>query len=336
MKRPGLALLVALLGGAAAAATPSYEIVDRIPGPDGAFDYASFNPELKRVYVGREDGVTAIDVETRRVIPKLTPGEGVHANVVLPGGRRVVSTHGDGGAIITFDAETGKVLATAKAGNHPDAAVFDPVSGYVWVANYLGGDATLIDPQTGAAAGTVLLGLRPESPVVDGKGRLFVNSSGEGVAHVRVLDTRARKQVAAYEMAGCNKASGLAYVARFDLLISICRNGQAWALRAADGRVVQRLAIGEEADGVLYDAARQLVLVPSGDAGELQLLAIEAIDRVIDAGVVKTQVGSATGALDPATGRVYLPAAVFDPAPDQDLDPVPRAGTFELIVLAPR
>jgi hypothetical protein len=49
-----------------------------------------------------------------------------------------------------------------------------------------------------------------------------------------------------------------------------------------------------------------------------------------------TQQGARTGALDPQTGRLYLPTAKFNP-PTPEF-PFPRAieGTFEILVVAPK
>jgi hypothetical protein len=49
----------------------------------------------------------------------------------------------------------------------------------------------------------------------------------------------------------------------------------------------------------------------------------------------QTQVGARTGAVDPATGAIYLPTAQFDPPATAGGRPTPRPGTFELLVLTP-
>lgn len=60
---------------------------------------------------------------------------------------------------------------------------------------------------------------------------------------------------------------------------------------------------------MIYDDHRQLAFIPSALAGTLSVIALSgSLDtKVIE--TVPTQVGVRTGAVDPQTGRVYLPTA---------------------------
>jgi hypothetical protein len=42
------------------------EIVAKIPGPDGSWNYASFDPVGHRILISRGDGVMAVDPATRK------------------------------------------------------------------------------------------------------------------------------------------------------------------------------------------------------------------------------------------------------------------------------
>ncbi|MCI3131190.1 YncE family protein [Phenylobacterium aquaticum] len=325
-------------GVSLAGAAPSagdYRLVDRIPAGDGSFDYISLDAARGRLFIGRDDRVSAIDLAPRRSVDRLLAGDTVHASLVLPGGR-VLSTLGGADEAVLFDGATGAVLARAATGDHPDAAAYDPATGSAWVADYLGGDMTVLDARTGRATDRIAqVGPHPESPVADGHGRLFVNTGSGEVHAVLVIDTRSRKVTARYPLTGCRSASGLTYVSRNDSLVSVCRNGLAIALSARDGRELGRVTIGGDADGALYDAARGLVLIPSGEAGVLEVLRPGGPQGLARVAAVPTRVGSATAALDPGTGRVYLPSADFDPPAREGDDPVPRPGTFQVLVLAP-
>lgn len=314
---------------------PPYSLVDQIEGGDGAFDYISLDAARQRLFVGRDDRVTAVDLPTRRVIDRLLPGRAVHANLPVPGDR-VISTFGAEDTAVTFDAATGRVLARAKTGKHPDAAAYDPATASVWIADYLGGDMTILDPASGHAVGRRLrIGVHPESPAPDGHGRLFVHTGPRGDHAVTVVDTRARRVVARYPLAGCVSASGLVYAPDEELLVSACRNGVAIALSARDGRELGRVRIGADADGALYDTARRRILIPAGESGVLDVLRPGGTVGLTHLAAVPTRVGSGTAALDPASGRVYLPAADFDPPPPGADEPVPRPGTFRILILAP-
>lgn len=302
---------------------------------DGAFDYISLDTATQRLFIGRDDRVSAVDLTTRTTVDRLASGDTVHASLVLPGGR-VLSTIGGEDQVMMFEGATGKVLARARTGDHPDAATYDPATATAWIADYLGGDMTIVDVRTGQALGRVAgVGPHPESPVADSGGRLFVNTGSGEVHAVLVLDTRARRILGRFPLEGCRSASGLTFVPDAEALVSVCRNGVAIALSARDGREIGRAAIGGDADGALYDAARGVILVPSGEAGVLEVLRLDTAKGLAKIATAPTRVGSATLALDPRTGRVYLPSAEFDPPAEEADDPVARAGTVQVLVLEP-
>ena len=59
-----------------------------------------------------------------------------------------------------------------------------------------------------------------------------------------------------------------------------------------------------------------------------------ALPRTIER--VPTQRGARTGAVDPETGRVYLPTARFGPPPAPNQRPSAVPGSFEVLVVAKR
>src|SRR5437762_1950636 len=60
-----LAACVAAIASPTAAAAPrSYHVIAQLPAGDGGWDIASVDPLAHRLYIGRTDGVTAIDLAT--------------------------------------------------------------------------------------------------------------------------------------------------------------------------------------------------------------------------------------------------------------------------------
>jgi DNA-binding beta-propeller fold protein YncE len=165
---------------------------------------------------------------------------------------------------------------------------------------------------------------------VDGKGAFFVNVASKN--EVAAVDIAARKVTARYPMPGCGRPTGLAYVAG-DRLISVCGNGVAKILDARSGREIASLKIGGFPDAVLYDPVRKLAYVPSALSGTLAVIALSgpADNTIVD--TVPTQLGARTGAVDPKTGRIWLPTAQYVlPAPAGHR-PEPKPGTFQILVL---
>jgi len=103
-------------------------------------------------------------------------------------------------------------------------------------------------------------------------------------------------------------------------------------VRASTGAIAGEIAIGPRPDGAFADPARRRAYIPSGGDGTLAVLDTSGpLPRLIER--VPTQTGARTGAVDPATGRVYLPTARFTPPPAPGQRPRAVPGSFELLVV---
>lgn len=324
---PALALL------AAAPAAPRYAVVQRIAGPDGGWDLVSVDPAHHRLLVGRSDGAMAVDLATGAVTAKFVPGTRFHKAFAISGTRLGLATAGAANKAILFDSGTGVVKAEVSTGTNPDDAVYEPASRTVWVMNARDGTATIVDPAAAKAVATVPIGGGLEGPAVDGHGHLFVNIEDKN--EIAEVDLASRKVVKHIALTGCDGPTGLAYLASSGILVSACANGVAKLVRASTGTLAGDIAIGPRPDGAFADPARRRAYIPSGGDGTLTVLDTSgALPRAIER--VPTQAGARTGAVDPATGRVYLPTAQFGPPPaaGQRRQAVP--GSFVVLVVAQR
>lgn len=317
--------------GLAVAQAPAYHVAGRIALPDGGWDLAGFDAAKRRIYLARNDGVTAIDVDSGKVTAKLAPATGGHTVVPLRGGAEILVTNGRANTAAIFDAQTGAPLATVQTGQKPDSAAFDVATGLAVVMNGHSGDLTLIDPVTRKAVGTVPVGGALELGAGDGQGRLFVNI--EDKSEVAVVDLKAKKVLARHPLAGCEGPTGLAYLPVSHRVVSSCVNGVAAVLNPETGVVEARLPIGQGPDSVLYDPQRKLAFVPAGRSGELDIFA-DTPQGVRPLGKVATQAGAKTGVVDSKTGRVYLPAAEYEPAVDGQR-PRMKAGSVVALIVEP-
>jgi hypothetical protein len=91
--------------------------------------------------------------------------------------------------------------------------------------------------------------------------------------------------------------------------------------------------VGRGPDGAEYDARRNVVLVPSGREGELYAISMSGTPHVV--AKVATAKSARTIALDPSTGRAYLPAVDQLPPAAAGQRPQAKPGTFRIIVVAP-
>jgi len=326
-----LAALTPAVAQARSSASPTYALADRIAIPDGGFDFASFDPAHRRLYVSRVGGVTAVDVDTRTVTGKLTEAQRAHESLVLDDGAALLVTDGGANSAHIVNAFTGKSLAEIPTGQKPDAAILDSVTGLVLVMNAASGDVTLVDPIARKAVGAIAVGGGLEFPAVDGLGRAYVNI--EDQSRIAVIDLKTRTVLTRYALNGCEGPTGLAYAAETGVLISACANKVAKVIRASDGADLATLPIGLGPDAVIYDADRKLAFIPCGRDGVLEVIAVRGPGDVAVVQTVVTQVGARTGALDPKTGRLYLPTAKYVLQPGAR--PAPQPGAFEILVVAP-
>lgn len=326
--------LLAMCAPASCQSAPSPKIVAEIKGPDGGWDYASFDAAKRRVLISRGFGVMAIDPGSQTVT-RLAPGDHVHANVLLPDGRLLI-TNGTSNTVTLANGTTGAIEATIRVDKFPDAAAYDPASGHAFIMNGDSGFVTVIDPDPANTKklARIPVGGKLEFAAVDGAGTLFVNV--EDKAQIAVIDTKTNQVKTMFKLAGCEEPSGLAYVAPYHLLISACGNGHAKVLDATDGHEVADLEIGPHPDAVLYDQQRGVAYIPTAGSilknGEIAVLRVAGPRDVSVVDRIATERGARTIAEDPKTGRLYLPTADYTIGLH---GPHPVDGTFRVLVVAP-
>jgi DNA-binding beta-propeller fold protein YncE len=307
---------------------PNLAVVSTIPGPDGGWDLAAVDPEGRRLYIARSDGVTAIDLDSGKVTAKLIDGKRLHAALPLADGK-VLTTSGGTNTATLFEAATGKTIAAIPTGIDPDDAVFDPTNGLVLIMDGDGGDITLIDPKTASSPGRIAVGGRLEASALDGHGHVFVNVEDKG--EIAVVDIASRKVTARYPLPGCERPTGLAMNPATGLLIAACANKKALAVQSKDGTVAANLPIGERPDGAIYDASRNLFFIPCGE-GNIAVIS-EKSGTAFIVGTIPTANGARTAALDGKTGKIYLPTADFTPPAEGEKRHKVVPGTFRVLVV---
>jgi DNA-binding beta-propeller fold protein YncE len=322
---PFAALMLAAT--AAGAASDRYRIIERIPGPDGGWDFVRVDPIHDRLWMTRGTSVSAIELATGKLTAGLAPGERLHDVLPVNGGRELLITLGNANTAIFADAKSGAARASVPTGKNPDAAAFDPISGLVLVMDHDGGDVVLIDPKTHKGVGRIEIGGGLEVAAVDGKGRAYVNVEDKN--QTVVLDMRARRVERRIDLPGCDGPTGIAYVTKRNWLIASC-DGSTDVVDAAAGTLIKTLKTGKEADGVAYDPRRDLAFV-AGREGSLSVISLkDGKPAVVQ--VLKTEANNRTLAVDPRTGRVYLPVAQLA-APGPGQRPAPVAGSFHVLVV---
>lgn len=326
---PIAGLAIALLCGAAA---PNYLVTGSIKASDGGWDYARVDTDAHKLYVARGTDVTEVDLAKQDAVRSFGSVAKGHAVVPIPGHKLLLVTSGHDDTVRLFETDTGQEVAKISVGGDPDAAVYDPASGLAAVMNAKSGTISVIDVAARSVVRTIALKPGLEYAQLGEGATLFVNNEDENEIETANLKTGAVGPVV--KLNGCTGPTGLALDAKTGALISACANGKAAVVDAKAKQLVKLLDIGAGPDAVILDAPRRLAFIPCGRDGTLTVIALDGPGAPAVTGSVKTGVGARTGALDPATGKLYLPTADFGPAPASGGRPAMVPGSFHILVVS--
>jgi hypothetical protein len=325
------------------AASPVYSVASRIPGSGKSWDYAVVDETSSRFYVAQQ-GVTALDLKTGKLTTGLVPGKMTHGLAVLGNGTLAVDDAATK-MVTVFNGADGKVLATiptaeynpVDGGHALDAIVLEPTSGLLLAINGESGLLVLIDVHQAKVVGTVSIGGHPEFAAVNGDGRVYVNVERGETSQIVAVDIASRRVVQKIQLKGCKGPTGLAFDRSNGLLISVCGdNGVTKFIHADTGREAASIRVGKGADAVMFDPQRHLAFIPSAETGTLSVIAVRTAADIAVVQTVTTQKGTRLGAVDGASGRVYLPAGKFGPPVPPSPYPSVLPGSFEILVIEPK
>jgi DNA-binding beta-propeller fold protein YncE len=308
--RIGLSVALAIVALSTAIGGPKpapYAVIRTFDAGDAFWDYGVFDSAAHRLFIGRENGVTAIDVDSGKVFPQFVDGKQVHA-VVLLDGNRALATNGALAKAVIFDRTTGKILASIPTGEKPDGAVIEPVTGNAVIMDGIGHDAVFADPQKATVLGRLPLGGEPGTPVPDGHGLVF--SAISALSEIAVIDARTQKLVSQYKLPQCDDAAGLALDAGTGVLLVTCANEKAIGVDSHSGRILGTVAIAKYPDVIQFDPARKVFYVPC-IPGRLFVIGEDKDGAPKIAASAQMPIGVHTEALDAKGGVLYLPAGTI-------------------------
>ena len=354
------ALLASVMGAGIAATKPSpaageYSVVAKIPGGDSiaAWDHAIIDPATGQLFLAGvsttpgKSGVASLDLASNRAVAPFVPVGMPHGIAILGGGNAAVADASKN-QVTLFNEKSGELLetvatgkpASADAWKTPDVMIRDPKTGLLIAGNHDIGQLALVDPKLLKVVGKIEIGGELEEMAARGDGTLFVNVEDQGT--VAVVDLLTQQVVKRFPMEGCEGATGLAYDAPNDMIVSVCANGLAKFLDATQGTELASLNVGKGADGVIYDPSRKTIFIPGGNDGKLSIIRFTDRHDIKLIQTIAIPLGTRLGAIDVNTGKVYLPNALPDmkapPLRLPGLPPIPPAakGSFEYLVVAPR
>jgi len=304
-----------------------------MPGEQG-WDLLSVEDSTARLYLSHGDRIEVVDLASGKSVGTVAGLKGAHGVVAVPSLGKGFATSGKDSAVVVFDLGTlATVTRLPVGGAKPDAIFRDPATGRLFVG-LAGSDAlAVVDPVSLKVVGQVKLEGNPELMAADGKGMLYV--AVEERSQVTAIDALTLKVKAVWPLGPGKEPTGLAMDSATGHLFAGCANRLLVELDAKDGHRIGTAPIGDRIDGVAFDPKSRRVFASGGD-GTLTVLQEGIAIRLHVVETVKTRPGARTLAVDPRSGKIYLPTAEFGPMPTATKEqPKPRPpvvpGSFMLL-----
>jgi hypothetical protein len=279
-------------------------------GGEGFWDYLEIDPATHRVFISRGTHVIVVDPSDGKVVGDIPDTQGVHGIALAPEFGRGFTSNGRSASVTIFDLKTLQTIGTAQTEEGPDAIIYDPGSKRVFTMNGRAGSATAIDAESGKVAGSIPLGGRPEFAAADGKGHVFANL--EDKSELVEIDSKALKLLNTWPLAPCESPSGLAIDAAHERLVVGCHNKLMTFVDGDTGKVVGTVPIGEGVDANRFDPGSGLAFASCGD-GTITIAHEDSPDKFSPAGVIQTQRGARTMAIDYSNHTIVTVTAEFGP-----------------------
>ena len=333
--RLSLAAAAALLCGTSTWATPAYRLVGAVPlGAPDRWDYVVSDAATRRVYVAHGDRLTVIDPASGKIVGTVEGIQGgTHGIAVSPLTGEGFTDDGSAGVAVAFKLRTLAVTRRIPAAPDADGIVREGSTGHVFVIEGDPASISVIDPRQDKVIATIHAGEKLEYAASDDSGSIYV--AGEGNGDLIKVNARSNRLVAHWPAPGCSSPHGLAVDSKGRRAFLGCANAVMVVMNIDDGRVVATLPIGRGNDAVAFDARRKRVFSSNGADGTISVFRQLTPDRYEGLEPIATQVSGRTMALDPITGRLFVPAAETDPSPTQGGRRHVRPGTLKLLMFDP-
>jgi DNA-binding beta-propeller fold protein YncE/mono/diheme cytochrome c family protein len=332
-----LLAMACLCAGSVKAAPAQYQVKQKyVLGGDGGWDYLTFDPAGKRLFISRGTHVMVVDPYKGSVVGDIPDTPGVHGIALAQDLGKGFTSNGRENSVTVFDLKTLKQTDKIKIdGENPDAILYDSSSKRVLTFNGRSKNATVIDAANGKVVATIPLDGKPEFGVADGKGGVFVNI--EDKSELTSIDAKKATVIKTWPLAPCEEPSGLAMDQKHRRLFAGCSNKMMAVVDADSGKVLATPAIGEGVDANAFDADQQLAFSSNGRDGNLTVVHEDSPGKFSVVENAPTEKFARTMALDTTNHDVYLVTAEIEEAPPAKEGERPRRsmkpGTFTLLVV---
>ena len=298
----------------------------------GGWDYISVNKG--RLYVSHGTQVNILDEATGDSLGFIANTNGVHGIAFNNQLNRGYTSNGRSNNVSVFDLSTNEVLAQIATGENPDAIMFEPFTKKIITNNGRSKNLSVIDPQTNKVIATIDVGGKPEEATSDNAGTLFVNIEDKN--EVAVIDLKTFKVVNRWSLLSGTAPTGLTLDKVTKRLFSTCSDSKLLViLDATNGKIVDKLPIGDGCDGIAFDLKSKTIFTSNGE-GTITIIKEDSANSFKVVGNIATKKGARTIAIDQNNHTLFLPAADYE-APEPHAPANARRkmipGSFQILVV---
>ena len=306
----------------------NYKVVNtyHIPG-SGGWDYISVNKG--KIYVSHGTQVNILNEANGHSVGYIPNTNGVHGIAFDNELGRGYTSNGRSNNVTVFDLKTNAIITQIATGENPDAIMYEPHTKTIITCNGRSKNLSVIDPKTNVVVATIDVQGRPEESTSDGNGKLFVNIEDKN--EIAEVDLK-NHSVTSHWALGAEGPTGLAYDKTSKRLFAGC-DKYLVVVNAANGKVVDKLPIGDGCDGVAFDQKNKIIYTSNGQSGTITAIKENSADQFSVLGNYPTKKGARTIAIDEKNQELFLPTADFDRNHTQNGRPKMIPGTFQVLVV---
>jgi YVTN family beta-propeller protein len=296
----------------------------------GGWDYIFVDTASNKLFVSHGTQVNVIDKNTGDSIGIIPNTIGVHGIALVHDLNKGFTSNGRLNNVFVFDLNTLQITDSIATGENPDAIFYDNYSKKIITCNGRSKNISVIDPSTDKVVATIDVKGKPETAVSDNEGKIFINNEDE--SEIEVVDINTMKLIHSWSIAPGESPSGLSIDRNTKRLFAGCDNKLLMVIDATNGKIIDKLPIGDGCDGTAFDPSIKTVYSSNGE-GTLTVIKEISKDKFEVAANVPTKRGARTLTVDTKTHIVYSPTADFGtPAAGERRPPI-IPGSFEVLVI---
>ncbi|MEO6453525.1 MAG: YncE family protein [Ginsengibacter sp.] len=296
----------------------------------GGWDYIAVNNN--KLYVSHGTQVNILNEETGDSVGIIPNTEGIHGIAFNNEINRGYTSNGRSNSVTVFDLNTNEIIAQIATGENPDAIFYEPFTKKIITCNGRSKDLSVIDPVSNKVIATIYVGGKPEAAVSDRKGKVFVNIEDKNeIASVDIVNFKVEHY---WSIVPGEEPTGLAFDDKTNRLFAGC-DKLLLVIDAINGKVIDKLPIGDGCDGVVFDTENKMIFTSNGE-GNLTAIKEKSANEFKVKQTIITKRGARTITLDEKSHTLFLPTAEFetlDVSAPKGTRPKMIPGTFQVLVI---